>query len=110
LSERSEFAVFSLLRMSESDSFRKHEAGQAPPLGPRAILSLSIEDGKNPLIIVSYIKKQMDDKGLFKKYTIQGVLDVIECFQQPGSRTFLGEVTSKQKQLFEDLGVESILL
>src|SRR6056297_3305706 len=98
--------------MSESDSFRKHEAGQAPPLGPRAILSLSIEDGKNPLIIVSYIKKQMDDKGLFKKYTIQGVLDeldVIECFQQPGSRVFLGEVTLKQKQLFEDLGFEAVL-
>jgi hypothetical protein len=49
---------------------------------------------------------------LFKKYTIQEVLDeldVIECFQQPGSREFLGEVTSKQKKLFEDLGFDSIL-
>lgn len=64
------------------------------------------------LIIVSYLKKQMDEKGLFKKYTIQEVLDeldVIECFQQPGSREFLGEVTSKQKKLFEDLGFDSIL-
>jgi len=64
------------------------------------------------LIIVSYIKKQMDEKGLFKKYTIQEVLDeldVIECFQQPGSREFLGEVTAKQNKLFEDLGVDSIL-
>jgi hypothetical protein len=54
----------------------------------------------------------MDEKGLFKKYTIQEVLDeldVIEYFQQPGSREALGEVTSKQKKLFEDLGFDSIL-
>jgi transposase len=64
------------------------------------------------LIIVSYIKKQMDEKGLFKKYTLQEVLDeldVIECFQQPASIEFLGEVTLKQKKLFEDLGFDSIL-
>jgi len=55
------------------------------------------------LIFVSYLKKQMDEKGLFQEYTLQEVLDeldVIECFQQPGSRVFLGEVTSKQQKLF----------
>lgn len=38
------------------------------------------------LQIVSYIKKQMDEHGLFNNYTIQSLLDeldVIEYYQQP---------------------------
>ncbi len=37
------------------------------------------------LIYLSYIKKQMQEHALFKKYTLQGLLDeleVIECFEQ----------------------------
>ena len=62
------------------------------------------------LIFLSYIKKQMQDKGLFKTYTLQGLLDeldVIECFEEPGRSPVIGEVLSKQKQIFDDMGVEA---
>ena len=62
------------------------------------------------LIILSYIKKQMQTENLFKTYTIQEVLDeldVIECFEQPGYERRLGEVTKKQVALYESLGVTS---
>lgn len=60
------------------------------------------------LIYLSYIKKQMQEKKLFKDYTLQGVidrLDVIECFEHPGHSLRVGEILEKQKQLFVDLGV-----
>ena len=60
------------------------------------------------LIYLSYIKKQMQDNNLFKDYTMQQVLDkldVIECFENPGDKLRVGEVLSKQHQLFLDLGV-----
>lgn len=60
------------------------------------------------LIYLSYIRKQMQDKGLFKKYTLQGLLDeldVIECFKQPGKDMYIGEMLSKQKQLYNDMEV-----
>ena len=37
--------------------------------------------------MVSYIKKKMDENGLFSRYTIQSLLDeldTIEYYQQPG--------------------------
>ena len=61
------------------------------------------------LIYLSYIKKQMQDAQLFKKYTLQGVLDkldVIECFEVPGKKLRVGEVLQKQKELYLALGVE----
>lgn len=61
------------------------------------------------LIYLSYIKKQMQDKDLYKSYTLQGVLDkldVIECFENRGQELRIGEVLEKQKQLYLDLGVE----
>lgn len=61
------------------------------------------------LIYLSYIKKQMQEKNLFKTYTLQGVLDkldVIECFEHPGQELRLGEMLEKQKQLFRNLGME----
>lgn len=61
------------------------------------------------LIYLSYIKKQMQDNNLFKDYTMQQVLDkldVIECFENPGDKLRVGEVLSKQKQLYLDLGVK----
>ena len=61
------------------------------------------------LIYLSYIKKQMQEKNLFKTYTMQGLLDkidVIECFEHPGQKLRVGEILEKQKQIYYDLGVE----
>ena len=47
------------------------------------------------LIYLSYIKKQMQDQQLFKKYTLQTLLDsvdVIECFEVPKRKLRVGEV------------------
>ena len=60
------------------------------------------------LIYLSYIKKQMQYNNLFKDYTLQQVLDkldVIECFENPGDKLRVGEVLSKQSQLYLNLGV-----
>lgn len=62
------------------------------------------------LIFLSYIKKQMQDKELFKEYTLQGLLDeldVIECFEEPGREPIVGEVLKKQEQIYTDMGVEA---
>jgi len=61
------------------------------------------------LIYLSHIKKQMQDNGLLKNYTLPSLLDkldVIECFEQPGKALRVGEILDKQKQLYYDLGVE----
>ncbi len=63
------------------------------------------------LICLSYIKQKMDEKGLFKHYTLQGLLnelDIIECFTQPGKKPVVGEVTRKQQELFAMMDVEGI--
>ena len=60
------------------------------------------------LIYLSYLKKQMQDKDLFRNYTLPGMLDkldVIECFKQPGKSLRMGEILDKQVQLYHDLGV-----
>ena len=60
------------------------------------------------LQMVSYIKKQMDEKGLFTNYTIQSLLDeldTIEYYQQPGKAHHLSEITEKQCELYEFMGV-----
>ncbi len=56
------------------------------------------------LQLMSYIKKQMDENGLFSNYTMQTLLDeldIIEYYQQPGRTHHLSEVTSKQRKLYE---------
>ncbi len=61
------------------------------------------------LIILSYIKKKMQDNDLFKDYTMQEMLDeldIIECFELPGKKMQLGEMTKKQIQLYDKLGIE----
>lgn len=63
------------------------------------------------LIILSYtyIKKKMQDNDLFKDYTMQGMLDeldIIECFELPGKKMQLNEMTKKQIQLYDKLGIE----
>ncbi|MHC1758105.1 MAG: IS1634 family transposase [Negativicutes bacterium] len=55
------------------------------------------------LIYLSYIKKVMSEKNLFKNYTLQELLDeldIIECFDQPGRKSRVGEMTKKQMELY----------
>jgi transposase len=62
------------------------------------------------LIYLAYIKKQMQDKDLFKKYTMHELLDeldIIECFTEPGKAPYVGEVLQKQKLLYLDMEVEA---
>ena len=64
------------------------------------------------LIYLSYIKKKMEEAGLFSRYTMQELLDeldVIECFQEPGKAPIQGEVLKKQEQIYRNLGVEPLL-
>ena len=45
----------------------------------------------------------MQDKGLFKQYTLATLLDqidLIECFEAPGYRMRVGEVLTKQKEIY----------
>lgn len=60
------------------------------------------------LIYLSYIKKKMEDAGLFARYTMHELLDeldVIECFLEPGKAPIQGEILKKQEQIYLDLGV-----
>ena len=60
------------------------------------------------LIFLSYITKKMQEQELFSKYTLQGLLDeldVIECYEAPGTALTVGEVLKKQEQLYIALGV-----
>lgn len=60
------------------------------------------------LIYLAYIKKKMQEKGLYATYTLQGLLDeldVIECFTEPGKTPIVGEILKKQKQIYIDMGV-----
>ena len=62
------------------------------------------------LIYLSYLKKKMQDKNLFKKYTMQELLDefdIIECFEYQGHELRLGEVTKRQIELYEAMDVTS---
>lgn len=61
------------------------------------------------LIYLCHIKKVMDEKKLFSKYSMQELLDeldIIELYQQPGNRAHIGEVTGKQQVLYEAMGVK----
>ena len=61
------------------------------------------------LIFISYIKKMMKEKKLYQKYTFMELidkLDVIECYQRPGHRICVGEMTEEQKDLYAMLGFE----
>lgn len=60
------------------------------------------------LIFLSYITKKMQENKLFKNHTMQDVLDsfdVIECFEVPGQRLQVGEITKRQMELYGKLGV-----
>lgn len=56
------------------------------------------------LQLMSYIKRQIDENGLFNDYTMQSLLDeldTIEYYQQPGKAHHLSEITQKQRTLYE---------
>lgn len=60
------------------------------------------------LIYLSYIKKKMEERDLFKKYTLQSLLDeldVIESYEAPGSDVIVGEVLKKQSELYKEMDV-----
>ncbi len=61
------------------------------------------------LILLSYIKKQMQSENLYKKYTLGTLidkLDVIECFEYPNTKPRVGEVLEKQKEIYKAMGVD----
>ncbi len=61
------------------------------------------------LILLSYIKRQADEKQLFKDYTLQGLLDeldMIECFKYDKKKLQVGEILEKQKKLYQDMDIE----
>ena len=60
------------------------------------------------LIYLSCLKKKMQNAMLFDRWTLQGVLDeldLIELFQAPEAGKVIGEVTKKQKELFQSLAI-----
>ena len=60
------------------------------------------------LVYLIYVKQAMDKAGLFKSYTMQELfdeLDVIEKYQQPGSKAYYGELTDKQRKIYTALGI-----
>jgi transposase len=62
------------------------------------------------LILVSFIKQQMDKYNLFKQYTFQEAideLDTIERLTLPNN-TIISEVTKKQQELYKLFGVDII--
>ena len=61
------------------------------------------------LIYLSYLNKQMQDKHLYKDYTMTSLLDkldVIECFEKPGRKMQFGEVLDNQINLYRDLDID----
>ncbi|MFI2857251.1 hypothetical protein ACH6EH_08895 [Paenibacillus sp. JSM ZJ436] len=65
------------------------------------------------LIYLSYVKKHMQDAGLFDSWTMQGLLDkleTIERFEAPEHGQILGEVSQNQSHLYRALGVDPPML
>jgi transposase len=59
------------------------------------------------LIIMSFIKKKMQEAGMFRTYTMQEMLDqidLIERFDMKGRAPRYGEITKKQREIYETLG------
>ena len=62
------------------------------------------------LILISHLDKKMRDAGLYKKYTMQQLLDkldVVECFEDANRALRIGELLVKQSDIYEALGVEA---
>jgi hypothetical protein len=63
------------------------------------------------LILMSYVKKRMQEKNLFAKYTLAELLDeleVIEAFRKKNAKKYvLGEITREQLSIYEAMDVPS---
>jgi len=62
------------------------------------------------LIHLSSIDKTMEKHKLHKNYTLNNLLDtfdIIEQFQNPGHTQHVGEVTQKQKKLYDCFGIDA---
>lgn len=62
------------------------------------------------LIFIAYIHKAMIDARLYSKYTMHELLDeleMIERFERQGHKPQLGEITTKQFEIFEALKIDS---
>jgi len=60
------------------------------------------------LMILAYIDKAMRDRSLYKNFTLQGLmdeLDIIERFERPGKKPYVGEITKKQLMIYDAMGV-----
>lgn len=89
--------------LKEQLNFRRMQVSSETSLGGKLFVEFIA------LIYLSYVKKRMQDAGLFESWTLQGVLDeldTIERFEAPGYGRILGEVTQKQVDLYQALGVE----
>ena len=61
------------------------------------------------LIILSYINKRMSDNNMYKKYTTSTLLDeleTIESYKYHDGTPRLGEVLTKQREIFQCMGIE----
>lgn len=68
-----------------------------------------IEQATKDYGYLSYIKKRMQAEDLFRKWTLKGLLDeldMVECFEAPGNGRMLGEMTIKQVDLYQKLGID----
>ena len=60
------------------------------------------------LSVMSELMRRMQDAGLFKKYTMMEMLDqidLIECFERKGKERRYGEITEKQSDIYNDIGI-----
>ena len=67
-------------------------------------------EGKSlTLILVSELKRRMEQADLFKEQTLGEVLETfnrIECFMHPWFAMTIGEILQKQEVLFESLKIK----
>lgn len=88
--------------LKERQNFRRMEVSSERSLDGKLFVEFVA------LIYLSYIKKEMQEKKLFERYTMQGLLDeldVIECYERQGHDLRFGEITKRQMELYELLGV-----
>ena len=60
------------------------------------------------LILISHLDHKMKEANLYKTYSMQQLLDrldVLECFEDEGHKLRIGELTNKQADIYEALGV-----
>lgn len=60
------------------------------------------------LINLAYFGIRMHEKGLYRNYTLQELLDeldIFECFEHPVKQGHPGEMTKKQRELYQLFGM-----